>query len=99
MAKKGDGKKQKKFTKQAITELLDGNEIDLSMSDLTSATVPVKELVHIICTTLQCIPDIYVPSARLHLCVLNSPLRVWCHEEQSWISLGITWIHFRLVLL
>ncbi len=40
-----DGKKKKKLTKQAIIDLLDENEIDLSMSDLTTATLPVKELV------------------------------------------------------
>lgn len=46
MAKRGeDKKKKKKFTKQAILELLEGNEIDLSMSDLTSSTLPIKELV------------------------------------------------------
>ena len=47
MAKRGDQKKKKKLTKQAIIDLLDDNEIDLSMSDLTTATLPVKELVHI----------------------------------------------------
>ena len=40
-----DGKKKKKLTKQAIIDLLDENELDLSMSDLTTATLPVKELV------------------------------------------------------
>lgn len=67
MAKKGDDKKQKKFTKQAITELLDGNEIDLSMSDLTSATVPVKELVHI---ALHCSAYlIYMFHQHVYICV------------------------------
>lgn len=45
MAQRSDGKKKKKLTKQAIIDLLDENEIDLSMSDLTTATLPVKELV------------------------------------------------------
>ena len=45
MAQRGDRKKKKKLTKQAILDLLNENEIDLSMSDLTTATLPVKELV------------------------------------------------------
>ena len=46
---KDDGKKKKKkLTKQAILELLDGNDIDLSMSDITADSLPVKELVLII---------------------------------------------------
>ena len=47
MAKQGSEKKKKKLTKQAIIDLLDDNEIDLSMSDLTAATLPVKELVNL----------------------------------------------------
>ena len=54
MAQKGDGKKKKKITKQAIIDLLDDNEIDLSMSDLTTTTLPVKELVHIIIYKNNC---------------------------------------------
>ena len=48
MAKRGEEKKKKKLTKQAILELLDGNDIDLSMSDLTTTILPVKELVNYI---------------------------------------------------
>ena len=45
MATKGGDKRKKKLTKQDIVDLLDGNEIDLSMSDLSPSTLPIKELV------------------------------------------------------